>query len=81
MTRLRPDRGFLRTMALRNSIAPEIEVREPRRTGVFMISAAMASAVSGPSITRQGMMIFWSLDADHSKYVTATLRFGPFFIA
>ena len=48
-------------------IAPEIEVRDPRRTGVFMISLATASADSGPSITRQGIMIFWSLDADHSK--------------
>jgi hypothetical protein len=48
-------------------IAPEIEVREARRIGVFMISAATASAVSGPSTSRQGMMIFWSLDAAHSK--------------
>ena len=48
-------------------IAPEIEVRDARRIGVFMISLATASAVSGPSITRQGMMIFWSLDAAHSK--------------
>jgi hypothetical protein len=32
-----------------------------------MISAATASADSGPSMTRQGMMIFWSLDADRSK--------------
>ena len=47
--------------------APEIDVRDPRRTGEFMISLATASAVSGPSITRQGIMIFWSLDADHSK--------------
>jgi len=30
-------------------------------------AAATASADSGPSITRQGMIIFWSLDADHSK--------------
>ncbi|MEH2498619.1 hypothetical protein V1294_005098 [Bradyrhizobium sp. AZCC 1678] len=37
---------------------------------------ATASADSGP--TRHGMMILWSLDADHSKYVMATLRSGRF---
>jgi len=31
-----------------------------------MISLATASAVSGPSITA-GIMIFWSLEAAHSK--------------
>src|SRR5713226_2238552 len=81
MTRLKPRYGFSSNSGIAKLIAPEIEVREPRRTGVFMISLATASADSGPSITRQGMMIFWSLDADHSKYVTATLLFGPFFIA
>ena len=67
MTRLKPRYGFSSNSGIANLIAPEIEVREPRRTGVFMISLATASAVSGPSITRQGMMIFWSLEADHSK--------------
>ena len=48
-------------------MAPEIEVREARRSGAFMISAATASALSGPSTIRQGMMIFWSCAAAHSK--------------
>src|SRR5919206_532164 len=38
-------------------IAPEIEVREARRIGVFMISAATASAVSGPSTSRQPLRL------------------------
>jgi hypothetical protein len=67
MTRLKPRYGFSSNSGIAKLIAPEIDVREPRRTGVFMISLATASADSGPSIIRQGMMIFWSLDADHSK--------------
>src|SRR5438034_2584800 len=67
MTRRSPRYGFFSNSGIAKLIAPEIEVREPRRTGVFMISLATASADSGPSITRQGTMIFWSLDADHSR--------------
>ena len=67
MTRLGPRYGFSSNSGIAKVMAPEIEVREPRRTGVFMISLATASAVSGPSITRQGMIIFWSVEADHSK--------------
>ena len=33
----------------------------------FMISAATASADSGPSMTRQGITSFWSFAAAHSK--------------
>src|SRR3954471_14899485 len=67
MTRRKPRYGFSSNSGIAKLIAPEIEVRDARRIGVFMISLATASAVSGPSITRQGMMIFWSLDAAHSK--------------
>ena len=47
--------------------ASAAEVREARRIGVRMISAATASADSGPSISRQGIISFWSLAAAHSK--------------
>ena len=67
MTRRRPRCGFSSNSGIAKLIAPEIEVRDARRVGVFMISLATASAVSGPSITRQGMMIFWSPEAAHSK--------------
>src|SRR6202011_2871229 len=81
MTRRKPWYGFSSSSGIAKLIAPEIEVREARRIGVFMISEATASAVSGPSITRQGMMIFWSVDAAHSKYVIEILPFGPVFSA
>src|SRR3954470_4840435 len=67
MTRRDPRYGFSSNNGIAKLIAPEIEVRDARRMGVFMISLATASAVSGPSINRQGMIIFWSLDAAHSK--------------
>jgi len=67
MTRRKPRYGFSSNNGIAKLIAPDIEVRDARRIGVFMISLATASAVSGPSITRQGMMIFWSLDAAHSN--------------
>src|SRR3982074_2089191 len=67
MTRLKPRYGFSSNSGMAKLIAPEIEVRDARRIGVFMISLANASAVSGPSITRHGIMIFWSFDAAHSK--------------
>src|SRR5438309_4970711 len=67
MTRRSPRYGFWSNNGIAKLIAPEMEVRDALRIGVFMISLATASAVSGPSITRQGMMIFWSLDAAHSK--------------
>jgi hypothetical protein len=40
-------------------------MRDPRRIGVFMISAATESAVSGPSMIRHGIMVFWSVADDH----------------
>ena len=67
MTRRSPRLGALLEQRHGEIDRAEIDVREPRRTGAFMISAATASADSGPSITRQGMMIFWSPVADHSK--------------
>ena len=67
ITRRRPRCGFSSNSGMAKLIAPEIEVRDARRIGVLTISLATASAVSGPSITRQGMMIFWSVDAAHSK--------------
>src|ERR1700716_3702865 len=63
MTRLKPRYGFSSNSGIAKLIAPEIEVRDALRIGVFMISLATASAVSGPSITRQGLMIFLSLEA------------------
>src|ERR1700712_354263 len=67
ITRRRPRYGLSSNSGIAKLIAPEIEVREARRIGGFIISLATASAVSGPSITRQGMMIFWALEAAHSK--------------
>ena len=67
ITRRKPRYGFSSNSGIAKLIAPEIEVRDARRIGVFMISLATASAVSGPSISRHGMMIFWSLEAAHSK--------------
>ena len=67
MTRRKPRCGFSSNSGIAKLIAPEIEVRDARRIGVFMISLATASADSGPSITRHGMMIFWSVEAAHSK--------------
>src|SRR6266403_5511761 len=67
MTRLKPRYGLSSNSGMAKLIAPEIEVRDARRIGVFMISLATASAVAGPAVTRQGMGIFWSLDAAQSK--------------
>jgi hypothetical protein len=67
ITRRNPWFGFSPNSGIAKLIAPEIEVLVPFRAGVFMISRATAPAVSGPSITRQGMIIFWSFDADQSK--------------
>jgi len=38
-------------------IAPEIEVRDARRTGIFRISSDTAAAEAGPSINRHGTAI------------------------
>ena len=67
-----PYRGLRRVIDIsgdgpNNNGPPVAGVREARRIGVFRISAATASAVSGPSTSRQGMMIFWSVEAAHSK--------------
>ena len=67
ITRRKPRCGFSSNSGMAKLIAPEIEVRDARRIGALMISLATASAVSGPSMTRQGMMIFWSVEAAHSK--------------
>src|SRR6266700_8090338 len=67
ITRRKPRYGLSSNKGIAKLIAPEIEVREARRIGVLMISLATASADSGPSITRHGMMIFWSVEAAHSK--------------
>src|SRR6516162_8167417 len=67
ITRRKPRYGSSSNSGMANWIAPEIEVRDPLRIGVLMISLATESAVSGPSISRHGMTIFWSLAADHSK--------------
>src|SRR5205823_13844077 len=56
MTRRNPRYGFSSNNGIAKLIAPEIEVRDARRIGVFMISLATASAVSGPSIKRQGII-------------------------
>ena len=67
ITRREPRYGFCANSGTANVIALEIEVREPRRIGAWMISVATASAASGRSICRQGTTIFWSFVDDHSK--------------
>jgi hypothetical protein len=66
-TRRKPLYPLSSNSGLANCSAPEMDVREARRYGARLISAATASADSGPSIRRQGMMTFWSNCPAHSK--------------
>ncbi len=59
------------------SIAPETEVRWPRRVGCLSSSSAKRIAAAGPSITVQGMRWCCTWVPAHSKKVTAMRPVAP----
>src|SRR3954453_12451251 len=65
MTRRNPRYGFSSNSGIAKLIAPEIEVRDARRVGVFEVLGGAAAALSWPSVKRHGMITFSSLDAAH----------------